>query len=155
MEYLHSEKDKHQSQNYQKRIDDFNSWIHDSERRALELNEELGWMNQEWKDRLISTIRETEKTIWGNESAEHARKIGELTKALEDKNKEIDDLKRRRDELEREVQHEPTETKDAKINQKRDELASVIAQLAAALKEKNSLYDELTKNTKELLDTNE
>jgi len=38
---LNSEKDKHQSQNYQKRIDDFNSQVHDSEKRTLELNEEL------------------------------------------------------------------------------------------------------------------
>ena len=126
MEYLHSEKDKHQSQNYQKRIDDFNSWIHDSEKRALELNEELGRMNSEWKDRLISTIWETEKNIRANESAEHARKIGELTKTLEEKTKEIDELKRRRDDLEREVQNELTETKDLKINQKRDEFVSVI-----------------------------
>lgn len=86
-------------------------------------------MNSEWKDRLIKTIWETEETIRANENSEHAWKIGELTKALDDKNREIDELKRRRDELERQVQNETTESKDSKINSKRDELASVITQL--------------------------
>jgi len=60
-------------------------------------------MNSEWKDRLTKTVRETEETIRHNESVEHARKIAELTKALEDKAKEIEELKARRDQLEREV----------------------------------------------------
>jgi|JI9StandDraft_1071089.scaffolds.fasta_scaffold54542_2 predicted RNase H-like nuclease (RuvC/YqgF family) len=60
-------------------------------------------MNSEWKDRLTRTVRETEETIRHNESVEHARKISELTKALEDKAKEIEELKARRDQLEREV----------------------------------------------------
>lgn len=112
-------------------------------------------MNTEWKDRLLKTIRETEETIRKNENEEHARKITELTRELEEKNREIDALKAKRDELERQVQNESTESKDNKINQKRDELAGVIAALQTALKEKNNLYDELTKNTKELLETND
>jgi len=39
-------------------------------------------MNTEWKDRLLTTIRETEETIRNNESTEHALKIEELTSAL-------------------------------------------------------------------------
>lgn len=103
IQYLNSEKDKHQSQNYQKRIDDFNTQVHDSEKRTLELNEELSRMNTEWKDRLLKAIRDTEETIRKNESEEHAWKIAELTKELEDKNREIETLKSRRDELERQV----------------------------------------------------
>ncbi len=86
-------------------------------------------MNSEWKDRLLRTIRETEETIRNNENTEHTRKIAELTRELEDKNREIENLKSKRDELERQVQNESTESKDGKINQKREELASVIAQL--------------------------
>jgi chromosome segregation ATPase len=87
MEYLHSEKDKHQSQNYQRRIDDFKGWINDSEKRSLELNEELGRMNSEWHERLVSTVRDTEKKIRDIESTEHAKKISELTHKLEEKSK--------------------------------------------------------------------
>ena len=58
-------------------------------------------MNAEWKDRLLRTIRETEETIRKNENDEHARKILELTKELEAKNKEIEDLKAQREALER------------------------------------------------------
>ena len=112
-------------------------------------------MNTEWKDWLLRAIRDTEETIRKNENDEHARKIAELTRELEDKNREIDALKSKRDELERQVQNESTDAKDTKINQKREELAAVIAALQAALKEKNNLYDELTKNTRELLETND
>lgn len=116
IQYLNSEKDKHQSQNYQKRIDDFNTQVHDSEKRTLELNEELSRMNTEWKDWLLKAIRETEETIRKNENEEHAWKIAELTWELEDKSREIDALKAKRDELERQVQNESTEAKDGKIN---------------------------------------
>lgn len=77
--------------------------MQDSEKKTLELNEELSRMNTEWKDRLLKTIRETEETIWKNENEEHTRKIAELTRDLEDKNREIDALKQKRDELERQV----------------------------------------------------
>lgn len=113
---MNSEKDKHQSQNYQKRIDDFNTQVHDSEKWTLELNEELSRMNTEWKDRLLRAIRDTEETIRKNENEEHAWKIAELTKELEEKSREIDSLKARRDELERQVQNESTDAKDSKIN---------------------------------------
>ena len=69
-------------------------------------------MNAEWKDRLLRTIRETEETIRKNENDEHARKILELTKELEAKNKEIEDLKAQREALERQVQ---SESNDAKV----------------------------------------
>ena len=58
-------------------------------------------MNTEWKDWLLRAIRDTEETIRKNENDEHARKIAELTRELEDKNREIDALKSKRDELER------------------------------------------------------
>jgi len=45
VQYLNSEKDKHESQNYQKRIDDFAHSITDSEKKAHDLAEELGRMN--------------------------------------------------------------------------------------------------------------
>ena len=61
LEYLSSEKDKHQSQNYQKRIENFSISIEESEKKAQYLNEELSRMNAEWNDRLQRTVRETEQ----------------------------------------------------------------------------------------------
>ena len=155
LEYLSSEKDKHQSQNYQKRIENFSISIEESEKKAQYLNEELSRMNAEWNDRLQRTVRETEQQIRSNENDDFAKRIEELVQLLQVKNEEINELKRRRDELEAKVDTESTEQKSDKIDEDKAELEKINQALVEALDAKNKLYDELTDNTKQLLDTNE
>jgi chromosome segregation ATPase len=155
IEYLNSEKDKHQSQNYQKRIDDFLSNVTDSEQKSQALNEELSRLNAEWQERLLRTTRETEELIRKNENDDHVKKIESLLADLEKKNQELNDLKNRRNEIEREVSTESSDSKDAKILASRAELDKINQDYLNALEEKNRLYDELVVNTRELLNINE
>ena len=155
IEYLNSEKDKHQSQDYQKRIDNFLRNISDSEQKAQGLNEELSRLNAEWQDRLLKTTRDTEEIIKKNESDDHAQKIQALLDDLDKKNQELNDLKNRKNEIERQVSSESSEAKDAKIDAAKAELDKINAEYLKALDEKNKLYDELVENTRSLLDINE
>lgn len=152
IDFLNNEKEKHQSQNYQKRLDDFVKRIEDSERKSQFLTEELARLNADWLDRLNRVTEETEGTIRSQEQEDHARKIEKLLQALNLKNKELDDLRRRKAELEQIVSSEPSDSKDKKYADARKELDQINAQLLDVLNEKNGMYDELTKNTRELLD---
>jgi chromosome segregation ATPase len=155
IEYLNSEKSKHQSQNYQKRIDDFLKNITDSETKSQGLSEELSRLNAEWQDRLYKTTRETEEIIRSNENEDHVKKIEHLLGELEKKNSELEELKNRRNEIERQLSSESSDSKDARVQQLRSELDEVNRKLQDALGEKNKLYDELVVNTRELLAIND
>ena len=155
IQYLNSEKDKHQSQNYQKRIEDFVRNVSDSEQKSQNLNEELSRLNAEWQERLLKTTRETEETIRSNEHEDHVTKINQLLNDLEAKNAELNDLKNRRNEIEKEVSTESSDAKDGNIANGRAELDRVNQDYLRALDEKNKLYDELVVNTRELLTINE
>jgi len=155
IEYLNSEKSKHQSQNYQKRIDDFLKNISESEKRSQGLGEELSQMNAEWQSRLLKTTRETEEIIKNNENEDHVKKIEQLLKDLEAKNQELESLKNRRNEIERQLSSESSTAKDSRIQSLRVELDEINRKLQEALNEKNQMYDDLVINTRELLTINE
>ena len=155
IEYLNSEKSKHQSQNYQKRIDDFLKSIADSEDKSQGLSEELSKLNAEWQERLLRTTRETEEIIKKNEHEDHIKKIEALLSLLEKKNAELEELKIRRNELESQLSSESSDSKDGRIKSLRTELDEVNNKLQDALSEKNQLYDDLVLNTRELLSIND
>ncbi|CAI2359474.1 unnamed protein product [Moneuplotes crassus] len=155
IEYLNSEKSKHQSQNYQKRIDDFLKSITDSENKSQNLSEELSKLNAEWQERLLKTTRETEEVIKKNEHEDHVRRIQLLLTLLEEKNAELEELKNRKNEIERQLSSESSDAKDARIQGLQKELEEINRKLQEALGEKNQLYDDLVSNTRELLAIND
>jgi chromosome segregation ATPase len=152
IEYLGSEKEKHQSQNYQKRIDDFIKNIADSEKKTGHLGNELKRLSEEWLIRLQLVTKQTEETIKSNEHEDHVRKLNRLLQDLDDKNKELEALQARRDELLKQVSTEDSSSKDENNKRARQELDNVNNQLLDLLNEKNQMYDDLVKNTRELLD---
>ena len=153
--YLNSEKEKHQSQNYQKRIDDFLRQIESSERKTQHLRDEIARISQNWVERLTRVTKQTEDTIRSNEHEEHARKIERLLHDLSLKNQELDKLKARRDELLKQVSNDDSATKDANNEQARKELDEINNRLLEILSEKNNMYDDLVQNTRELLEIDE
>ena len=152
IEFLNSEKDKHQSQHYQKKLDDFQNRIQISEAKSKQLADELARISNEWRERLQRVTRETENTIRSNEQEDHLRKVELLLQALDIKNRELEDLQKRKAELEKLVSSEPSDSKDQAISDARKELDQVNARLLDTLNEKNGMYDQLAKNTRELLD---
>ena len=152
IEFLNSEKDKHQSQHYQKKLDDFQNRILSSEAKSKELADELARIGKDWRERLEKVTRETENTIRSNEHDSHLRKVELLLQALDIKNRELEELQKRKAELEKVVSGETSDSKDKAIDDARKELEQVNAKLLDTLNEKNGMHDQLSKNTRELLD---
>ena len=75
-----------------------------------------------------------------------------LLQALDIKNRELEELQKRKAELEKVVSGETSDSKDKAIDDARKELEQVNAKLLDTLNEKNGMYDQLSKNTRELLD---
>ena len=151
--YLSSEKEKHQSQNYHKRIDDFTRNIEDSQDKSQFLANELTRMTQEWTRRLEIVTKYTEEAIESNQHAEHTRIINGLIKDLEYKQSEIESLKKRIEQLLKEVSDEDSSMKDERSENIKQDLKQVYNTFCITLAEKNNIYDDLVRNTRELLDT--
>jgi chromosome segregation ATPase len=149
---LGSEKEKHQSQNYQKRIDDFLKNISDSESKTEYLRTYLEKITLEWSNRLVRVTKDTESTIRSNEHEEHVKKLDRLLHELGLKNQELEALEARRATIIKEVGNEDSSLKDGNNHKARQELDAINNQLLAVLKEKNQMYDDLLSNTGELLD---
>ena len=115
IQYLNSEKCKHQSQDYQKRIDGFLKSITDSGNKSQGLSEELFRLNSEWQEKLFRTKRETEMIVKNNEHEDCIKKSQALLSLLEKKNSELVDLKNRKIELESQFSSESSNSKDERF----------------------------------------
>jgi chromosome segregation ATPase len=149
---LGSEKDKHQSQHYNKKISDFAKSIIDSEKKTEHLRVELERLTEEWRNRLVRVTKDTEATIRSNEHEEHIKKLDRLLYELGLKNQELEALQARREELVNKVGNDDSGAKDESNRRARQELDDVNKQLLSVLGEKNQMYDDLLSNTRELFD---
>ncbi|CAI2362759.1 unnamed protein product [Moneuplotes crassus] len=153
IDYLTSEKDKARGQGYQRKIDEFNNVITESERRTKKLKDELGTLNNEWKDKVSRTSKLASSSIGRGEGEEVAKRIRLLTTELNNKNRELEDLRSQKSALEREVADDGSGL-DEKINRQRDQLDELNRKYLASLEEKNGINEELTEQVRKLLDLN-
>ncbi|CAI2359822.1 unnamed protein product [Moneuplotes crassus] len=153
IDYLTSEKDKARGQGYQRKIDEFNNVITESERRTKKLKDELGTLNNEWKDKVTKTSKLASSSIGRGEGEEVAKRIRLLTTELNNKNKELESLRSQKSTLEREVADDGSGLDD-KINKQRDQLDELNRKYLASLEEKNGINEELTEQVRKLLDLN-
>lgn len=154
LDYLSSEKDKAKGQGYQKKIDEFNRCINESERRSKQLKDELGGLNSEWRETVTRTSKLASSSLGRGESDETAKRIAILTKELNNKNRQLEDLRSKKSTMERELADDGRQLDD-KINRQRDELDELNRRYLAALEEKNAINDELSEQVKTLLHYND
>lgn len=154
IDYLSSEKDKAKGQGYQKKIDEFNNCITESERRSKQLKDDLNGLNSEWKEKVTRTSKLATSAVGRGEADETARRISMLTKELSNKNKQLEDLRSKKHTFERELA-EDSSALDDKIHIQRDELDELNRKYLAALEEKNTINEELSDQVKRLLALND
>jgi chromosome segregation ATPase len=70
---------------------------------------------------------------------------------INEKNQQLNKLSTERDNLKRDVSQEDSATKDANISNKKAQLDKLNKDIETALTEKNQIYDDLAKNTKDLI----
>lgn len=154
IDYLNNEKDKARGQGYQKKIDEFNNSINESEKRTNKLKLELGTLNSEWKEKVTRTSKLATSSVARGESDETAKRISMLTKELNSKNRQLDELRSKKTILERELNDDGSSL-DEKINRQRDELDELNRKYLASLEEKNTINEELSEQVKRLLSLND
>lgn len=154
IDYLSSEKDKAKGQGYQKKIDEFNRCITESEKKTKVLKDELGSLNSEWREKVTRTTKLASSSVGRGESDEAAKRIQALTKELNNKNRQLEDLRSKKTAMERELADDGSQLDD-KILRQRDELDALNRRYLAALEEKNTINEELSEQVKRLLSLND
>ena len=154
IDFLNSEKDKAKGQGYQKKIDAFSKTINDSERKAKNLKDELGALNNDWKVKIDKSSKLASSIVRDGESGQTSKRINMLSKELNAKNKELDDLNSKKNAMEREIADDGG-VLDDKIQRQRDQLDELNRKYLSALEEKNMLFAELSDQAKKLLAYND
>jgi chromosome segregation ATPase len=154
IDYLNSEVGKAKGHGYQKKIEEFNNCINESEKRSKVLKEELGSLNSEWREKVTKTSKLASGSVGRGQSDEIAKRINMLTQELQKKNRQLEDLRSKKSGMEREL-NEDGSNLDDKIHRQRDELDELNRKYLASLEEKNGINDELYDQVKKLLALND
>jgi chromosome segregation ATPase len=154
IDYLNSEVSKAKGVGYQKKIDEFNNCINESERRTKILKDELGTLNAEYREKVTRTSKLAAGSVGRGQGDEIAQRINMLTKELHNKNKQLEDLRARKVTMERELSQDGSNL-DEKIRSQRDQLDELNRNYLASLEEKNGINEELYEQVKKLLAIND
>ena len=154
LDYLNSEKDKAKGTGINKKVDEFNNCIYESEKKTKNLKDELGNLNSEWKDRITQSSKLASSIPLQIDAADTTKRINMLTKELSNKNRELEDLRSQKTIWERELADDGS-TLDDKIQRQRDELDDLNRKYLSTLEEKNNIYEELSDQAKKLLAYND
>ena len=150
VDYINTEQEKFKSQSYADKVNRFKSQIDECQRKTDQMRNELEALHREWEAKLARAAQKADSAL---QSGPKSKIVQELMEELRAKQRELSMLESQRQAWEREASPEGS-YKDSEIQRLREQIRGLNSQFLAVLEEQNRIYEDLTTQTKELINLN-